>query len=131
MFGQSSGGTSIVGLLASPLSKGLFHRAWMMSASPVYNKTLHDASNDNQIFLSNTGCSDINCLNNIPAEDVVRAVPWDVYPYWRMSGQSDLPMKGHFYGAICIVDGKRELCLVKKENASKGRVRRFFCKLTQ
>ncbi|XP_071134747.1 para-nitrobenzyl esterase-like [Mytilus edulis] len=105
VFGQSSGGTSIIGLLASPLSKGLFHRAWMMSASPVYNKTLVEASKDNLVFLNNTGCSDINCLVNVPADDIIHAIPWNVYPYWAMSDQMDLPVRNYFDGAICIVDG--------------------------
>lgn len=105
VFGQNSGGTSIIGLLASPLSKGLFHRAWLMSASPVYNKTLEEASKDNMIFLKNTGCSDINCLYNVPADDIIHAIPWDVYPYWAMSDQLDPPSYNMFDGAICIVDG--------------------------
>lgn len=105
VFGQSSGGTSIIGLLASPLSKGLFHRAWMMSASPVYNKTLVEASKDNLVFLNNTGCSDTNCLVNVPADDIIHAIPWNVYPYWAMTDQMDLPFRNYFDGAICIVDG--------------------------
>ena len=38
--------------------------------------------------------------------EVTSAVPWDVYPYWSMKDQGDLPTKGHYDGAIAIVDGK-------------------------
>ena len=51
VFGQSSGGTAILGLLGSPLSRGLFHKAWMASASPIMNKTADDATVDNQVCL--------------------------------------------------------------------------------
>ncbi|KAK3097961.1 hypothetical protein FSP39_014851 [Pinctada imbricata] len=105
IFGQSSGGTSILALLASPLAKGLFHKAWMLSASPIMNKTYSDAANDNLIFLKRTGCTNITCLYDMSAEDITKAVPWDIYPYWAMSDQSDLPVLNHFDGAIAIVDG--------------------------
>ena len=77
-----------------------------MSASPILNKTLSDASRDNQVFLRNTGCSNISCLYRLPAEAITKAVPWDVYPYWSMTDQFDLPTLNHFDGALAVVDGK-------------------------
>jgi hypothetical protein len=76
----------------------------MMSASPVFNKSLADASKDNMVFLTNTKCHDIDCLYNLPADDVIHAIPWSVYPYWAMSDQSNPPTHNKFDGAICIVD---------------------------
>ncbi|XP_060069553.1 para-nitrobenzyl esterase-like [Ylistrum balloti] len=105
IFGQSSGGTSIVALLASEQARGLFHKAWMMSASPIFNKTSHDASQDNLVFLENTGCTDIHCLYNLSGTEITKAVPWDVYPSWGMTDQCDLPIKGQFDGAVAVVDG--------------------------
>ncbi|XP_069135790.1 para-nitrobenzyl esterase-like [Argopecten irradians] len=105
LFGQSSGGTSIVGLLASEQARGLFHKAWMLSASAVFNKTAQDASIANTVFLKNTGCTNLSCLYELPAPEIVKAVPWDVYPYWGMAEQSSLPTKNIFDGAICVVDG--------------------------
>ena len=84
---------------------GLFHRALIMSASPVYNKTLADASKDNLLFLNNTGCHDIDCLYNLPADDIIHAIPYNVYPYWGMDDQLDPPTHNRFDGALCIVDG--------------------------
>ena len=106
LFGQSSGGTSIFAHFASPLARGLFSKAWMLSASPILNKTYSDAARDNLVFLNNTGCTNINCLYSLTAETITKAVPWDVYPYWAMADQTDLPTLNHFNGAIAIVDGK-------------------------
>lgn len=105
MFGQSSGGTAIFALLASPLCKGLFHKAWLLSASAVLNKTLSDAYKDNEIFMTRAGCQDVTCLYSLTSEEVTKAVPWDVYPYWQMADLSDVPVKNHFDGALAVVDG--------------------------
>ncbi|XP_060069433.1 para-nitrobenzyl esterase-like [Ylistrum balloti] len=105
LFGQSSGGTSIVALLASEQARGLFHKAWMLSASAVFNKTSQEASIDNLVFLKNTGCTNITCLYDLPASKILSSVPWEVYPFWEMRDQSDLPTKDHFDGAIAVVDG--------------------------
>ena len=106
MFGHGSGGTSVFALLASPLSIGLFHRAWIISGHPLLNKTAADASKDNLVFLRNTECLSLNCLINLPAEDILAAIPWDVYPYWDMKEQRDLPTYNFIDGAIAVVDGK-------------------------
>lgn len=105
VFGQSSGGTSLIALLASRLSKGLFQKAWMISASPVMNKTAEEAFKDNEIFIRNTGCKHVSCLYDLTPSDVITNVPWDVYPYWAMADQQGLPEKGQFDGALAIVDG--------------------------
>ncbi|XP_046377543.2 para-nitrobenzyl esterase-like [Haliotis rufescens] len=105
VFGQSSGGTSILALLASPLSAGLFHRAWMMSASPVLNRTLSEASTDNLAFLNNTGCLDIDCLYNQSAEDLALSITWDEWPRWSMADLMEIPTRGQFNGALAIIDG--------------------------
>lgn len=105
VFGQSSGGTAIFALLASPLCNGLFQKAWLLSASPVLNKTAADAFKDNEVFLKNTNCTNIDCLYSLSSADVTFAVPWMEYPYWAMVDQGDLPTKGYFDGAIAVVDG--------------------------
>ncbi|XP_077992900.1 para-nitrobenzyl esterase-like [Glandiceps talaboti] len=105
VFGQSSGGTSVWALLVSPLAKGLFHRAWMSSASPLYEITLEQASKDNLVFLERSNCSDIECIYALTPEQVIKANPSDVYPMWGSPDACDLPTKGDKDGAICIVDG--------------------------
>ena len=57
LMGSSSGGTSVLALLASPSAGGgLFHRAILMSASAVFNKTWEDAAKDNKLFLRKASC---------------------------------------------------------------------------
>ncbi|XP_060072916.1 para-nitrobenzyl esterase-like [Ylistrum balloti] len=104
VFGQSSGGTSVMVLLASPLAKGLFHRAWLLSGSPLLTKTIAEASIDNMVFLNNTKCSNISCLQQLSAHDITQAVPRNVYPFWAMEDQIDLPVKARFDGGLAIVD---------------------------
>ena len=111
MYGQSSGGTAILALLASPLATGLFHRAWLASASPLLNKTASDAYKDNMVFVRNTGCANVSCLYDLSPEDVINSIPWDEYPYWNMmSDQNNLPTNGLFIGALAIVDGN--VCII-------------------
>ena len=105
VYGQSSGGTAILALLASPLATGLFHGAWLASASPVLNKTATDTYKDNLMFVNNTGCLNVTCLYDLSPEKVVDNIPWKVYPYWAMLDQQTLPEKGLFDGALTIIDG--------------------------
>ncbi|XP_060606897.1 uncharacterized protein LOC132759189 [Ruditapes philippinarum] len=76
VFGQSSGGTATFALLASPQCKGLVHKAWLLSASPVLNKTASEANVDNEVFLANANCSDIDCIYALSSAEVTYAVPW-------------------------------------------------------
>lgn len=93
-------------LMASPMTTGLFHRVWMMSGSALLNKTYEEAAFDNKIFLENTKCAGADCLINLPAKNIMDAIPWDVYPYWAMDDFGDLPTNNLFVGALAVVDGK-------------------------
>ena len=110
LIGQSSGGTSELALLASPGAAGLFHRAIIMSASAVFNKSAEDAAIDNQIFVKRSKCernslaAERECLYNLTSKQIEDAIPWDVYPYWRMEDLMGLPTKDHFDGAVAVVD---------------------------
>lgn len=95
----------MMAILSSPLARGLFQRAWLMSASPLMNKTAAEASNDNLKFLQATGCSNVSCLRTLSAERISNAVSWNEYPNWAMSDQIGLPTKCLFDGAIAVVDG--------------------------
>nr|KAG5710474.1 hypothetical protein BaRGS_022292 [Batillaria attramentaria] len=106
VFGQSSGGTAIHALLASPLAVGLFHTAWAMSPSSILNKTSSQASRDNAIFLTRTGCDNADCLRSLAPFKLMEGTPWSVFPYWGMEDLFSMPVKGHFDGALPVVDGK-------------------------
>ena len=105
VYGQSSGGTSIVALLASPLAAGLFHRAVMMSASTTINTTLEDANTANQVFLTDSGCTEATCLRSLSAMSLLALVPHGKYPFWYGGDSADLPTYGVFVGPVAIVDG--------------------------
>ncbi|WAR24615.1 NRT-like protein, partial [Mya arenaria] len=101
----SSDGTAIYALLASPLGRGLFHKAWTISGSPVMNKTAAEADADNQVFVHNTGCQDADCLYTLTPEHVLASVPWEEFPYWAMSDLTGIPAKDRFNDALPVVDG--------------------------
>lgn len=110
LLGQGSGGTSILALTASPHAKGLFHRAIAMSPSSDIMTTTAEASKDNMVFLNNTKCfgkgkTQLQCLYDLPATEIIKAVPWSVYPYWSMNDRYDLPTKGLQDGGIGVIDG--------------------------
>ena len=110
LIGQSSGSTSELALLASPHALGLFHRAILMSGSVIVNKSFEDAAHDNEVFVKNSRCvrnssmAERQCLYNLSVKQIEVAIPWDVYPYWAMRDQMDLPTKNLFDGAVAVVD---------------------------
>ena len=106
LYGHSSGATAVMALMTSPLSEGLFHRAWISSGSGYYQKPLAEAAKDNLVFLKTTGCSDIQCLYRLSPGNVTDAAPWHQLSSDAMTATLDLPEKNETYGAICVVDGK-------------------------
>lgn len=76
LFGQSAGGTSTATHLTSPRSKGLFQRA-IIHSSPLSlpNKPLADAQWLGDQFAAMVNCqpSDVACLRNVPADQLVDA----------------------------------------------------------
>ncbi|XP_045188833.2 para-nitrobenzyl esterase-like [Mercenaria mercenaria] len=106
LYGQSAGATHVLALMASPLSKGLFHKGWMASGSPRYDKLAKDAYQDNLVYLKNTKCSTVDCLLALTSQEATEAVPWDDFPNWDMYDQYDIPKKlTRFDGSMAIVDG--------------------------
>lgn len=97
----------MLALMTSPLSKGLFQKAWMASGSPRYDKQAKDAYNDNLVYLKNTNCSTLDCLLALTSQQATEAVPWDNFPNWDMYDQYDLPYKlTQFDGSMAIIDGE-------------------------
>ncbi|XP_071974878.1 para-nitrobenzyl esterase-like isoform X2 [Engystomops pustulosus] len=106
IYGQSSGGTSVMTLMVSPLAKGLFQRAIDLSGSSVFKATMEEAEEANQIFLDRTGCKDAKCLWNLNTTTILQSIPWeDEFPNWSADDLCDLPKKGKFIGPVTVVDG--------------------------
>jgi len=110
LSGQSSGGTSIYALLASPLADGLFKRAIPMSGSPYFPRNYTVAASDNRIFVNRSSCSHQisiqlkECLYNLSPKEVVKMIPGSVYPNWLMKDLNDFPEYKHFDGSVLVVD---------------------------
>jgi len=121
LLGQSSGGTSIFGLLASKASEGLFHAAISLSGSPNITVSHSEASNRFELALrSTTNCfidsnnnnynynynnyndDTLRCLRSLSAEDVASILPneFDVSPLIPVS------RTGQNYPGLPVVDGK-------------------------
>eukprot|EP00041_Stephanoeca_diplocostata_P024727 m.634974 g.634974 ORF g.634974 m.634974 type:complete len:473 (-) comp22581_c0_seq72:231-1649(-) len=83
VFGQSSGGTQIFAMLASPASKGLFHRAISLSGSVNISVDLATTQDRHEGFVKATGCAHeadvLGCLYGLSAKDALEATPasWD------------------------------------------------------
>eukprot|EP00041_Stephanoeca_diplocostata_P011726 m.193980 g.193980 ORF g.193980 m.193980 type:complete len:568 (+) comp18643_c0_seq2:61-1764(+) len=115
LLGQSSGGTSILALLASPASRTLFHAAISLSASP--NITIDRVSAQKTFTAAvdaTTNCSShpqgiAKCLLALPPEAISSLLPatFDVEPA--------LPRApcGMHYPGLPIVDGVTVVCDVR------------------
>lgn len=112
VFGQSSGGTSVLALLSSPASNGLFSAAISLSGSPNITMSLSTAEANNAAFVSNAGCAglaDANatvaCLRALNGTAVLAAQPssWVT----GLAGEFGLPAdpSGQHFPGLAIVDG--------------------------
>ncbi|XP_066935603.1 carboxylesterase 1C-like [Clytia hemisphaerica] len=109
--GQSSGGTSIFALAASPLADGLFKRGIPMSGSTNFPRNYTEASKDNRIFIERSKCrnytkkEDIReCFYNMTPDEVLRSIPGTVYPNWAQKDLSDFPTYGLLTGSLIVTD---------------------------
>ena len=108
VFGQSSGGTQVLGLLASPGSRGLFRAAISLSGSPNMTMPLHVMENQGLQFVRAAGCegaSDVlKCMYALDMTALRKATP----QHWAYEGDFladtvypvDVP-----YPGLVIVDG--------------------------
>jgi carboxylesterase type B len=105
LLGQSSGGTAILALLASPGSRGLFHGAVFLSGSPNITMGLREAELQNEAVVAHSSCgwtsNTLLCLLNMPAAEVAKMFPatFDVTPSLPQSPA------GQQYPGLPIVDG--------------------------
>lgn len=77
IFGQSAGGCAVINLMASPLTKGIFHRAIIQSAGPYYVQSSADAEKQGEAFVARLGVSGapdvLKALRAKSAEEIVTA----------------------------------------------------------
>lgn len=108
IFGQSSGSETVNVLTASPLAKGLFHRAIGQSGSSFGVRRalpLAEAEKTGLAFMAERGAADVTALRALPLERVMAdgprkyepnidgwLLPGDVHALYRAGRQNDVPM---------------------------------------
>lgn len=73
IFGESGGGAKVAHLLASPLTKGLFHRAIVQSGGYIYPAPLADIEAWGLEFFTALGVTTLADARAMPWEDIVDA----------------------------------------------------------
>jgi para-nitrobenzyl esterase len=73
IFGQSGGGTAVMALMQSPLSKGLFQKAIVESGTRIAHTAPETALKAGQDFATAAGCPDqsAQCLRSLSVEQVL------------------------------------------------------------
>jgi para-nitrobenzyl esterase len=76
VFGQSGGGAKIATLMATPMAKGLFHRAATMSGQQLTASGPLHARKRAEVYLGALGISkaNLNDIKTVPAEKLVEAL---------------------------------------------------------
>ena len=106
IFGHSAGASNVCSLMASPLAKGLFHRALAQSGNNLSNRTtLAEAESGGLKFAEALHASSIDELRRKPAEEILSAprtrmgaiidgwvLPEDVYSIFAAGKQNDVPL---------------------------------------
>ena len=73
IFGESAGGSSVVALTASSMTKGLVTKAWAMSPSLRQLRSKKEADVSTQQFLDTAKCSTVEELTTLPAQQILDA----------------------------------------------------------
>src|SRR5437773_1006056 len=105
IFGHSAGASNVNSLTASPLAKGLFHRAVLQSGNSLSTRTaLSDAEKIGAKFAEGLGAPNIAALRQKSAEEILKAprsqmganidgwvLPTDAYSIFESGRQTDGP----------------------------------------
>ncbi|MDA0285778.1 MAG: carboxylesterase family protein [Actinobacteria bacterium] len=73
IFGESAGGSSVVALTSSPLTKGLISKAWAMSPSLRQLRTRAEAEEGKQKFLNAAKCTSVDELKSLTTQQIIDA----------------------------------------------------------
>jgi para-nitrobenzyl esterase len=106
IFGHSAGASNVNALVASPLAKGLFHRALAQSGNSLSNRTkLADAEKTGAKFAESLGAAHIAALRQKSAEEILKAprsqmalnvdgwvLPQDAYSIIAAGKHNDVPL---------------------------------------
>lgn len=103
IFGESAGGWSVCMLMASPLAKGLFHKAILQSGGCDMVRTMEQGFDDGAEFAQRLGCSGedvVSCLRGKSDKEIVGAMQ-----SWRGALSEMLTLKNREHIWAPHVDG--------------------------
>lgn len=106
IFGHSAGASNVCSLVASPLAKGLFHRALAQSGNCLNNRTtLADAEKNGQKLAESLGADSIAAMRRKPVDEILKApriqmgtnvdgwvFPQDAYSIISAGKHNDVPL---------------------------------------
>jgi len=110
IMGQSSGGTSVLALLTSPLSKGLFHHGISLSGSANITMSLSTIQQQNHGIITTLQCdhppttSDrLSCMRRKTVHQLVDAIPdsWFTPTIWSLPSN----ITGKHFAGLPAIDG--------------------------
>ena len=73
IFGESAGGSSVVALTASQLTRGLVSKAWAMSPSLLQLRSKTEAEDAKKRFLNAANCASIEELKSLSTQEMIDA----------------------------------------------------------
>jgi para-nitrobenzyl esterase len=132
IFGESAGSESVSALMASPLARGLFHRAIgesgaLFSANPPMRTRAQAEEAGVKFARAAFGTASIDALRSLPAREVLDAalkLPWAYF---------DPDIDGYFLPADCraifAAGGQSRVPLIAGWNRDEGHFESFFGKL--
>ncbi|GIY41634.1 para-nitrobenzyl esterase [Caerostris extrusa] len=95
-------------LMSSRKAMGLFHSAWLVGPTMVFNRTFEEVTTHNKgLFLQRSGCKDAQCLRKGVAQDIIAAHLGKDDASFRIRDQNDLPIQGIFPEQLIVMDGKK------------------------
>ncbi|CAL1278444.1 unnamed protein product [Larinioides sclopetarius] len=107
LFGPDAGAASIMALMSSPKAQGLFHSAWLIGPTMVFNRTFEEVTTHNKgLFMQRSGCKDAQCLRKGVAQDIIAAHLGKDDASFRIRDQNDLPIQGIFPEQLIVMDGE-------------------------
>ena len=140
IFGQSAGSVSVMDLMASPLSRGLFEGAIAESGTPLLGGSLSlaEAQQQGSAFAAAQGGASIAQLRALPAEDLMKrwaafggaaiGRSWPIADGWILPEPPAKIFEEHHELAVPLITGSnaREALSVPGDAELAGRLRNTF-----
>ncbi len=119
IFGESAGGWAVCTLMATPLARGLFHRAIIESQGCEASVSLEDGYRQAADISRALGCGpdDLACLREVPAERLLKKTyetveaRWDILPNHDGYLLTDTPfamIKSGDYNKVPLIAGSNK-----------------------